>query len=288
MARASRSRSALQAAAFEAIRLACDFRMTPSLQHLQPVGAQGGAGGGDVDDEFGQAGGRRAFRRAQALDDAIAGDAVAARRSGASGSYTWWRRGSGGRARAGRSSDISSRSAMLPHVDPAAGTATTTSARPKPQRLQKARRAASAVGNVLAHEILAGDAEVRACRCSGLRDLGGGDEIDLHVRQLVDLAPVAARRARLAQREPGARQGWRCTAPSAAPSRARQNELARSCAPPPSQHGEQALGVNAGADGGHLRRERRPPPAGRRSGRRRRRGLLGPSCGTSISNTKPV
>ena len=46
------------------------------LDHLEPVGGERRAGGGDVDDQFGGAGGRRAFGRAGALDDAVVDDAV--------------------------------------------------------------------------------------------------------------------------------------------------------------------------------------------------------------------
>ena len=46
------------------------------VEDLQRVGGERRAGGGDVDDELGRAGGRRAFGRAEALDDAVIGDAV--------------------------------------------------------------------------------------------------------------------------------------------------------------------------------------------------------------------
>ena len=78
-----------------------------------------------------------------------------------------------------------------------AGTATTTSARPKPQRLQEAH-ALVGILHGLADQVLAGDAEVRRAALQELRDLGGGDEVDLDARQAVDLALVAARRARRA------------------------------------------------------------------------------------------
>ena len=45
------------------------------LKHLQMIGLERGAGGGDVDDQLGGAGGGRAFRGADALHDAVAGDA---------------------------------------------------------------------------------------------------------------------------------------------------------------------------------------------------------------------
>ena len=44
--------------------------------HLEPVGGERRAGGGDVDDHFGGAGGGRAFGGAGAFDDAVVDDAV--------------------------------------------------------------------------------------------------------------------------------------------------------------------------------------------------------------------
>jgi hypothetical protein len=46
------------------------------VEHLQPVGRQCCAGGRDVDNQFGGAGSRRAFSRAEALDDAVIDNAV--------------------------------------------------------------------------------------------------------------------------------------------------------------------------------------------------------------------
>ena len=46
------------------------------IDHLQPVGRERRAGGGDVDDQLGGAGRRRAFGRAEAFDDAVVDDAV--------------------------------------------------------------------------------------------------------------------------------------------------------------------------------------------------------------------
>ena len=104
----------------------------PILQHLQMIGAERRAGGGDVDDQLGGAGGGRGLGRADALDDAVAGDAVARRRSAASDSYIWSRRGGAGHARRANCAATSSRSAMRATSIQQSGTATTTSARPKP------------------------------------------------------------------------------------------------------------------------------------------------------------
>ena len=50
--------------------------MMPSSSTFSAVRRERRAGGGDVDDQLGGAGGRRAFGRAEALDDAVVDDAV--------------------------------------------------------------------------------------------------------------------------------------------------------------------------------------------------------------------
>ena len=55
------------------LRLA--FQDRAVFQHLQAIGRQRRAGGGDVHDRFGGAGGGRAFGGAGAFDDAIIADA---------------------------------------------------------------------------------------------------------------------------------------------------------------------------------------------------------------------
>ena len=131
------------------------------------------------------------------------------------------------------------------------GTATTTSARPKPQRLRKAD-ALLAIGNGLAHEILSGDPEVGRALSQKLRDLGGGDEIHLHVGQFGNLTLVAACRARLADGQPCARQRLGALLHQPPLGGQRQDKLLAHMGP--LQHGQQALGVNAGTHGGHLDR----------------------------------
>ena len=58
------------------------------------------------------------------------------------------------------------------------GTATTTSARPKPSGSRNST-APSTSGHRLADQILAGDAEMHAPDCRCTHDLGGGSDIDL-------------------------------------------------------------------------------------------------------------
>jgi hypothetical protein len=45
------------------------------------IGGEGGAGGGDVDDRIGRAGGRRAFRRPEAFHHPVECDAVAGKKA---------------------------------------------------------------------------------------------------------------------------------------------------------------------------------------------------------------
>ena len=67
--------SSFQSAVSEAASCAWLFRITPSSSILRPLVAQGRAGGGDVHDHFGGAGGGRAFGGAGAWHDAVIGDA---------------------------------------------------------------------------------------------------------------------------------------------------------------------------------------------------------------------
>ena len=161
MARARRSRSGLQAAALEAIRLACDFRMTPSSSTFRPLALQRRAGGGDVDDQLGEAGGRRALGGAQALDDAVAGDALAGEEAARQVHVL------GGdahlpavRAAVGR--------APSPPGPPCAARRASRPAPPPPRRRGRSRSGARnvdalvGIGDGLADQVLAGDAEVGA------------------------------------------------------------------------------------------------------------------------------
>ena len=76
------------------LRLA--FQDHAVVQHLQAIGGQRRAGGGDVHDRFGGAGGGRAFGGAGAFHDAVIGDAGTGRRSCASAGHIWSRRAGGG------------------------------------------------------------------------------------------------------------------------------------------------------------------------------------------------
>ena len=51
------------------------------VEHLEAVGVERGAGGGDVDDHLGSSDRRRAFRGAGAFDDAVVDDAVRSKKT---------------------------------------------------------------------------------------------------------------------------------------------------------------------------------------------------------------
>ena len=85
----------------------------------------------------------------------------------------------------------------------ACGAATTTLAWPKPSGAQQLEPRLG-VGDLLAHQILAGDAEMRRAGGELADDLGRGDIGDLDARQAGDRAAIVARAAPLHELEPGA------------------------------------------------------------------------------------
>ncbi len=85
----------------------------------------------------------------------------------------------------------------------ACGTATTTLAWPKPSGA-RISTAASASGDLLADQVLAGDAEMGGAGGELVHDLGGRQEQHLHVRHARERAAVVPRPARLREDEPGA------------------------------------------------------------------------------------
>ena len=165
-------------------------------QHLEMIGAQRRAGRGDVDNHVGRAGGRRAFRGAQALDDAIDLDAVlAARRTAGSAASIWWRCAAGGRGAGGnrrrhrRGRPWCRRRARCP-------------ARRPPHRRGRSRAgpAISALLSqsaiVLAQKILAGDAEIDA-PCPISPAISEAD------RKAISMSPRPSMRARYLRSSPG-------------------------------------------------------------------------------------
>ena len=188
------------------------------VEHLEAVGLERGAGGGDVDDQLGEAGGRRALGGAEALDDAVAGDALlgeeAARQA----------RVLGGDAHAAAVQAAEGERHLLQvrhaaHVEPAGGHGDDDVGAAEAQRLQEAH-ALAGVLHGLADQVLAGDAEVRRAALQELRDLGGGDEVDLDARQGRRSRPCSRARGRCGSRRGRPWRARRCTAPSGGPWRA--------------------------------------------------------------------
>ena len=140
----------------------------------------------------------------------------------------------------------------------ACGAATTTLARPKPSGASSARRCVG-VGDLLAHEVLAGDAEMRGAGGELADDLGRREKGDLDARQPGDGAAIVARAAPLHEFEPGAGEE-------------RRGVLLQ---PPLRGHGEdqRRLAVSFGL-GGHAR----SPAIGRRSIQ-----IAAPTAGMSLA-----
>ena len=134
------------------------------VEHLQRVGGERRAGRGDVDDQFGGAGGRRALGRAQAFDDAIVGDAVLgekpARQIDVFGRDPHALAAPGAMVRRDIL-EVGHRS----HVDPGLRRGDDDIGAAEAERRQQ-REALVGVGDLLAHEVLAGDAEMRRAAAS--------------------------------------------------------------------------------------------------------------------------
>ena len=176
----------------------------PVLDHLEAVGGERGAGGGDIDDHFGGAGRGRGFGGARAFHDAVIDDAVlgkeGARQIGVFGGEPHFalvlepERG-GDIVEVGHAAHVDP---GLRHGDDDIGE---TEAEPVDEHDLPV-----GVGDHLAHQILAGDAEMDGA----LRELRG----DFRRRQIGDLdavksgdgAAVVARSARLDELKPGARK----------------------------------------------------------------------------------
>ena len=187
-----------------AIRLASERSMIAVVEHLEPVRRERRAGGGDVDDQLGGAGGRRAFGRAEALDDAVVDDAVLGEEAGASGSRIWSRPASCGRASRGtRSRRRRGPPWCARRSRPAA---------PRPRHWPRRSRASSISTtrarrrDRLADQVLAGDAEMHRALRELRGDVGGREIGDLDARQAGDRAAIVARAARLHELQAGARE----------------------------------------------------------------------------------
>ena len=214
------SRSASpQAAPRAATRLACERRITPSSITFSAVGGERRAGGGDVDDQLGGAGGRRAFGRARAFDDAVVDDAVlreeVARQVHVFGGdphlAVVLQRGTRSRRRRDRP-------CCARRSRPAAPRPPHWRSRSRARR--SAPRAASASGIIsrIRSSPVTPKCTAPCASCAG--DLGGREIGDLDAGQAGDRAAIVARAARLDQLR--ARRGRRTPrrSPAAGPWRA--------------------------------------------------------------------
>ena len=133
-----------------------------------------------------------------------------------------------------------------------AGTATTTSARPKPQGRRKRTRSSAScmVSRIRSSPVMPRCAAPLLRNCAISEDDTKFTSTSPGRPAIVAL--VAARRAGCARRQARPWPARRRTAPSAGPWRAGRGRAGRSCRRP-AEHREQALGVDAGADGRHLR-----------------------------------
>ena len=195
--------------------------MMPSSTHLQPVGGERRAGGGDVDDQLGGAGGRRAFGRAEALDDAVVDDAVL-REEVARQVHVFGRdphlavvaqRGTRSRRRRGRP-------CCARRSRPAAPRPRHWRSRSRARR--SARRAASASG-IISRTRSSPVTPRCTAPCAELRgDLGGREIGDLDAGQAGDRAAIVARAARLDELQARRARRTLRRSPAAGPSTARR------------------------------------------------------------------
>ena len=174
------------------------------VDHLEAVGGERRAGRRDVDDELGGAGRRRRFGRARALHDPVVGDAVRGEEI-ARQIHVF-----GGDAHlaivleAERGRDIVEIGHAV-HVDPGLRHRHHHIGMAEAERVDE-HDVPIGVRDHLAHEILAGDAEMHRALRQQLDDLGGREIGDLDARQVGDRAAIVARAARLDEFEAGARE----------------------------------------------------------------------------------
>ena len=174
------------------------------LDHLEAVGGERRAGGRDVDDQLGGAGRRRALGRARAFHDAVVGDAVRGEEV-AREIHVF-----GGDAHlalvleAERGRDVVEVGHAV-HVDPGL--------RHRHHHVGMAEAepvdeddVLVGVGDHLAHQVFAGEAEMHRALRQQLDDLGGREIGHLDAGKVGDGAAIVARAARLDELEPGARE----------------------------------------------------------------------------------
>ena len=110
---------------------------------------------------------------------------------------------------------------MRAHVDPGLRRGDDDIGAAEAERRQQ-RKALVGVGDLLAHEVLAGDAEMRRAGGELADDLGGREKGHFDAGQIGDRAAIVARAAPLHEFEPGAGEERRRRSPAAVPSRGRR------------------------------------------------------------------
>src|SRR5690606_35407707 len=162
----------------------------PVLEDAQRVGREGGAGGGDVDDQVGRAGGGGRLGGARTLDDAVFGNAVfgevAAREVDVFGGHPQPAAVPGAEVRG----DVGEVDHLL-HVDPGVGH------RHHHVGLAEAEAAHEqhvllAIFGRLVDEIGAGHADIDAAEDQLPGDLRGGVEAHRYLRLVLDGADIGA------------------------------------------------------------------------------------------------
>ena len=170
MARADCLACGPQGAASEATSVACDLQDDAVVERFQRIRSQRRAGRRNVDDELGRARGGRAFGRAEALDDAIVGDAVLCEEP-AGEVYVFGRDPHPlAAARAIGRGDILEIGHRA-HVDPGLRRGDHHIGVAEPEGAQELELNVD-VRDLLAHQILAGDAEMRRAGRELADDLG--------------------------------------------------------------------------------------------------------------------
>ncbi len=172
------------------------------LDDLEAIGGERGAGGGDVDDQLGGAGGGGAFGGAGAFDDAVVDDAVAGKEAAGEIDVLGRDPQPAVVREAERSRDVVE-VGHVAHVDPGLGHCDhdigVAEAEGVDQHHLGIRRR-----DHLAYEVLAGDAEMHGAGRKLLGDLGRRQERNLGAVEPRNGTAIIAHAARLDQFKPGA------------------------------------------------------------------------------------
>ena len=186
----------------EATSVACDFRIDSVIERLQRVRRERRAGRGDVDDELGRARGGRAFGCAEALNNSIIRHALLGEEAAREIDILCRNPHPLAAARAiGRCDILEIRHGA--HVDPGARRGDHHIGVTEAEGAQEFELGLD-VRDLLAHQILAGDAEMGRARGELGDDLGAGDIGDLDPGKADQRPAIVARAASLHEFETGA------------------------------------------------------------------------------------